>query len=194
MEFLKGFLNKSKEKYLKSGFSKSKFLLVVGICGIILIGFSGMVGKKSTQNRKDEDYNSKKKQMEYVKELEDKIKGVVSAITGDENCVVAVTLEGGSEYVYLDQSTTDKNTTEDVKKDGSTTKDSEKSTKEFIVVKGEDGSENALIVTEKSPSVRGVAIVSYGVSDKNKEQISETLSAMLGVHIRKISITSKLNQ
>lgn len=51
--------------------------------------------------------------------------------------------------------------------------------------------QTALVVTEKKPSVRGVAIVTDGITETSKEQIMQSVSSMLGIASRRISITAK---
>lgn len=163
-----------------------KFALpLIGIAGIILIGLS------SCQDNSDTNQVITKEDSTYCTELEGKISQLVAAITGDKNCVVAVTLENGNEYIYADQNTLDTDQSEDTGEDGTTTRETQKSKQEYIIVEGQDGVQTALIVTERKPAVRGVAIVSGGLSDYNKEQVLSSVSSMLGISSRKINISQK---
>ncbi len=163
-----------------------KFALpLIGIAGIILIGLSSCQDNTKTGQVITQGDSS------YCTELEEKISELVSAITGDENCVVAVTLENGNEYIYADQNTLDTDQSEDTGQDGTTTRETQKSKQEYIIVEGQDGVQTALIVTERKPAVRGVAIVSGGLSDYNKEQVLSSVSSMLGISSRKINISQK---
>ena len=72
---------------------------------------------------------------------------------------------------------------------GLTTKESKKSEQEYIIVEGKDGTQTALVVTEKKPSIRGVAIVAGGINNMNYDLISSCISSMLGIASRKISIS-----
>lgn len=183
MEYLK----KVKELFVSKG--KSSVILALGIAGIVFIALAGNSNDKETvEVQANVNVDS-----EYCAELEEKIKSLVSAITGDTDCIVVVTLETGNEYVYADQNTTDSDRTAD-SGDGSTVnKESLKESQEYIIIKGSDGGENALVVTEKKPQVRGVAIVSAGLDEVNKENISKSVTAMLGITSRKISITAKIS-
>ena len=162
---------------------KTSALLLLAVVGGLLILFSGAEKDKPVSA---EPYYS---DSDYCAETEAKIKGLVAAITGDNDCIVAVTLETGSEYIYADQ----KSTNTDLSKEGKdgATKESEKSEQEYIIVKSGDGSEEALIVTEKKPTIRGVAIVSGGITATNEASILNAVSSVLGISSRKISITNK---
>lgn len=174
---------------IKSLFCKNnKNYLLFGLCilGILLLSFSGGFKKdkaiaQNSIKQNDED---------YCKTIEDKIKELVTAITGNKTCIVAVTLENGSEYIYANQNTVDTNQTEDKANDNVATKESHKKSQEYIIIEGSNGEESALIVTEKKPGVRGVAIVAAGVNNMNYDIISSSVSAMLGIPDRKISIAS----
>lgn len=179
-------------EYIKSrlsGISKTSIALIIGIAGIILIGASVMFDNKSKQ----EDVSKEKLQSdsEYCELLESKLKNLVSAITGDNECIVAITLESSNEYIYADQTKTDNDQTKDEAQNGITTKESQKNEQEYIIVKNKDGSEQALVITEKKPGIRGVAVVSSGLDNEKTEQIQNTVTAMLGITARKISITSR---
>lgn len=171
-------------KKLFKGNKKTTTFIFLGILGMLLIAFSGL----GSEDPAVIESTSLKNNDGYSKELEGKIKKLVTAITGNENCVVAVTLENSGEYIYANQNTLDTNQTEDKKSDVVTTKESHKSEQEYIIVEGKDGEQTALIVTEKKPSIRGVAIVARGVNNMNYDLILDSVSAMLGVPGRKISI------
>lgn len=179
-------MDKLKEiiKNFPKGNKKSHLLLIIGILGILLIAFSEVGVKKSSAA----ETVSKIDDTVYCKELEDKIKELVSAITGNSDCIVGVTLENGSEYIYADQNTLDTDQTEDKGTDAVTTKESHKQKQEYIIIEGENGEQNALIITEKKPGVRGVAIVASGINNMNYDLILSSVSSMLGIPTRKISL------
>jgi len=176
-------LTKSIKKLLKSN-KKATLIFIIGLIGIFMIAFGGLEQASSDET----STASRQSDEEYCKEIENKIKELVTAITGNDNCIVAVTLENTGEYIYANQNTLDTNQTEDKASDTVITKESHKSEQEYIIVKGKDGEQTALVVTEKKPGVRGVAIVASGINNMNYDLISSSVSAMLGIPGRKISI------
>lgn len=172
------------KKYFK-GNKKTTAFIFIGIIGMLFIAFSGIDSDKAAVK---ESTDIRQSNEGYCNEIEEKIKKLVTAITGNGNCVVAVTLENSGEYIYANQNTLDTNQTEDKKSDVITTKESHKSEQEYIIVEGKDGEQTALIVTEKKPGIRGVAIVASGINNMNYDLISDSVSAMLGVPGRKICI------
>ena len=172
-------------KKLFKGKSKTRFFIILAVIGIVFIALSG------TKNDSSENIKTITKQSdtEYCARLEEKITELVTAITGNKTCVVAVTLENSGEYVYADQNKLDLNQTEDKNDVGLTTKESKKSEQEYIIVEGKDGTQTALVVTEKKPSIRGVAIVAGGINNMSYDLISSCISSMLGISSRKISIS-----
>ena len=171
-------------KNLFKGKSKTSLFIILAVIGIILIAFSG-----TKSDSPDAVANRGQSDAEYCAQLEEKITELVTAITGDKTCVVAVTLENSGEYVYADQNKLDLNQTEDKNDVGLTTKESKKSEQEYIIIDSKDGTQTALVVTEKKPSIRGVAIVAGGINNMNYDLISSCISSMLGIASRKISIS-----
>ncbi len=171
-----------------SKLKKKQIIIIIGIVGILLIGLSSTIQKDKPTVSTDSLNQSDD---EYCKQLENKVSELVMAITGDKKCIVAVTLENSNEYIYADQNKIDSDETEDKTGSDITTKQTHKTEQEYIIIEGENGKESALIVTEKKPSVRGVAIVSNGINELTKQHILEAVASMLGVADRKISITPK---
>lgn len=177
-----------KEKLKGLNLKNKKLLLpVLGIIGILLIGFSSVNDKQQATP----SISIKQTDAEYCNELELKIKSLVSAITGDTDCIVAVTLESSGEYIYANQNTVDTDQSEDTGGGSTTTRQTHKSEQQYIIVEGENGEQSALVVTEKKPNVRGVAIVTAGLNDINFEEVLSSVSSMLGVASRKINISQK---
>lgn len=178
-----------KWKILLTGQKRLSLLVALGLIGILLIAASGLFSEKKSEQTGE---HLAVDDTEYCLVLEQKVSALVSAITGDTDCIVAVTLENGNEYIYADQNTIDSDHSEDNADGGVTTKESRKSEQQYIIVEDGSGAETALIVTEKKPSVRGVAIVAAGVDDATSARLLDAVSSMLGVAERKISITPRV--
>lgn len=107
----------------------------------------------------------------YIKSLEEKIAGIASQIIGG-TAEANLTLETGTEYVYLDQNTIEE----------------QKNEQSYIVIEDGQGGEKALIVTEKMPQIRGVVVVAKGATNLETEAIKSSVAALLNIRSSKISV------
>ncbi len=153
---LKKFAGRLKTDLLKS---KSNFLIVLGIVGLVLILISSFDFSESgsTVKTQGSQVSFKSESLEYTEMLEEKLETVISDMLGNSPVTVMVTLESSTEYVFADEIKTDA----DVYKDQSAFKieQSDSNQKTYIVVKDADGNESPVIVTEIMPIVRGVVVV-----------------------------------
>lgn len=102
----------------------------------------------------------------YERELEGRIKELCSSVRGVSNVRVAVTLEGGFEYVYA----TDE--------------------KGKPVTVGSGSSASAVVLRRETPKIAGVGIVCTGGGDENtKNRLISLVSAAYGVGSNRIFIT-----
>lgn len=108
---------------------------------------------------------------QYISTLEEKIANIASQIVGAP-AEANLTLETGTEYVYLDQNTIEE----------------QKNEQSYIVIEDGLGGEKALIVTEKMPQIRGVVVVAKGASDLETEAIKSSVAALLNIRSSKISV------
>ena len=167
-----------------------KLLIILGISGILLIFisslFSGDKNDEKSNVKSDETYTTN----EYCSMLEDDIKDIVTGITGDKNPTVVVTLESGIRYSYASADETDTSSSTGSANDQS----SESKKQSYITVKTADGGEQALIVTEIMPEVRGVAIIcAGGNSDITAEKIKNAVTAALNITSKRVYISGGTN-
>ena len=156
-----------KDKILKLLEDKKKtnivllFLVLVGLIFVLM----PITKEEEKPSASHFDHN------EYITSLEEKIADIASKIVGGE-ATATLTLETGTEYVYLDQ-----NTTEEQKKEQS-----------YIVIEDSSGGEKALIVTEKMPLIRGVVVVAKGANNGQVEAVKTAVAALLNIRSSKISV------
>ena len=170
---------------LKQIIQNPKALVIVGVCGIVLIFISSLFSNgdsEKTTDTKTDTYNVE----EYCKLLEDDVKSIVTGITGDKHPTVVVTLESGVRYSYVSADETDTSSST-----GSTSDQLSESKKQsYITVKTADGGEQALIVTEIMPEVRGVAIIcSGGNAEATAEKIKNAVTAALNITSKRVYIS-----
>ena len=174
-------MNNPFKKYIEK-IKNPKFLVIIGIVGILLIFLSSFMSD-NTQNSKD--IKTEISAEEYREQLETDIKKIVRQITGSKSVEVIVTLESGIRYKYADireGATTDK-TESDAISTSSELKEG------YVTVKTADGGEEALLVTRQMPEVRGVAIVCAGGDDAYiAEKIENTVTAALNITSQRVHI------
>lgn len=163
---------------------KPKMIFALGMAGILLIGFSSFFSGDTKAKEKNATTQSSAEI--YCKALEEKVKDLVFAVTGDRKATVAITLESGVKYTYADDTKTSLS-----EKNGETVTDkSDESENKYIVVKNADGSETALLISEKMPEVRGVTVVCSPVNC-TRQDVEDAVKAMLGITSQRICVLIK---
>ena len=166
-------------------YKKPKYLIIIGLAGIILIALSSLFTCEKAENM---PYSESFDTEEYRVSLEKSILSVVKDITGDKKATVLITLQNGVRYSYADDVKTDTDLT-----DGEKTKQSRKSSESFhITVKDSSGDEKALVVTENMPEIRGVAIICENGDDEYvREKIESAVMAALDITSKRVYITGR---
>ncbi len=151
-----------------------KVIFFLGLAGILLIYLSSMFPHSEDKSARTDTVDSASA---YCAELEDKVRALVSGITGSKNISVVITLDSGKQYIYADEGRT------------TTTDDSDDRQQSYTIIKSADGEENGLLVTEYLPQVRGVAIVCDALSGEAKERVCSAVMAALDISSKKIYVT-----
>ncbi len=150
-----------------------KIIFFLGLAGILLIYLSSVL----PQDEKKTVAVTGDSASAYCAELEDKVRELVSGITGSKNISVIITLDSGKQYVYADEGRT------------TTTDDSDDRQQSYTIIKSADGEENGLLVTEYLPQVRGVAIVCDALSSEAEERVRSAVMSALDISSKKIYVT-----
>jgi len=138
-------------------------ILLLAVIGILLIIFSGYSG--TSNKNKPSDPPQYTDVSFYTSYLENRICELCLNVTGIEEAVVFLTLDCSSEYVYSEDRASD-----------------------FLILSGSDG-EQALMLYEIYPRVRGVAVVCTGGDlPRVRETVTELLSAALDLPSNKIKV------
>ncbi len=178
-------MNDILNKYV-SKLRSPKTLIIVGILGIALIFISSFPGKGETVEKPDTA--GAVTAQEYREQLEKDIADMVTDITGSKRVSVIVTLENGVKYSYAD---TKEKTASD--KTDNAVKSSDTELREgYVTVKTKDGGEQALLITEQMPEIRGVAVVCEGGDlEPINEKIKNTLTAALNITSKRVYICGR---
>lgn len=122
---------------------------------------------------------------EYTRELEERLVSIISAIDGAGETRVMITLESGSEEVYLSNFDYGENS-------DSSGKNSYERKDEFVIIDGSSGQEG-IVVRTAEPKVRGVAVVCSGAgSEAVCAEIVEAVTALLDISSARVSV-AKMN-
>ena len=167
-----------------------KLLVILGIFGIALIVISSIIPSGSEKKEKSAAATAYTAD-EYRTALENDINNIVTGITGDKNPTVVIILESGIRYCYARQDETDTSSSTGEKNDQS----SESKKQSYITVKTSDGGEQALIVTEIMPEVRGVARICLGGNNEaTTEKIKNAVTAALNITTKRVYISGGTGQ
>ena len=135
-------------------------VIALVLAGVVLLVFFGGFGQNSTKQQ-DSLYSFS----EYVNNLENKIKSVISQIDGVGDCDVAITFAGGIEQEYLFS-------TESQQKDNMTIQ------KNTLV----NSSGKPIVLREKMPEIQGVIVVADGAGIASvRLEIIKAVQALLKV-------------
>lgn len=145
-------------------------LAAAGLIGIFLIFLSGYLPQKEEEVQNVQEEMTVSETEKYARELEKSLADIVSRISGAGETKVLVTMEKGSQTVYARE---EKKTTQST--GGSETglgrsEENESTETKYILIKGADGSQQALAVMEVEPVVKGVIIVCQGGSNPVVQQ------------------------
>ena len=170
---------------LKKGLKSPKALVIIGVFGIFLIGISSIFGgdKKEVQTV---EYAVNFSEEDYCEDLENKVKRIVTDITGDRKPTVVVTLKSGIKYSYADSLKED----DESRKGEKSEEKSKSSSKTYITVKSQDGGEEPLIITYAMPEIRGVAVIcDEGDDAEINEKIKNAVTAAFNITSKRVFIT-----
>lgn len=171
---------------LKNILLKPKVLTIGGIVAMVLIMFSSWGTSKEKKPVEKAVFDSET----YRQTLEENVRQIVGGITGDQNATVVVTLESGVKYHYADDKKSDKSTS------GGTEnrKETDSQSTQTITVRGSDGGEQALLVTEWMPEVRGVAVICRnGDHEEIAEKITNAVTSAFHITSQRVYIAGGTN-
>ncbi len=164
----------SHKKFLTEIFSNDKYkkiIIIAGFTGVALIFISGIIkpNEKNVNNRYEE--KSSITTDEYVGKLENSLKNMISSIKGVGECKVMVTIENGTQTIYATEAKKNTEDTED-SSDGNIKRKqkSDDSETKYITIRGPNGEEKALSITEVQPTIKGVVVVCAGGDDPSVQQ------------------------
>lgn len=149
---------------MKFKLDRSKIsIIALASIGILLIALNGIFGKLSVE---DSDEQRRYTDIDfYTGYLEKRISDLCQSIDGITDATVFLTLDCSNEYVYSEDNASD-----------------------VLILSGNSG-EQAVLLYEIYPRVRGVAVVCTGGDlPRIRETVTELLAASLGLPSSKIKV------
>lgn len=172
-------VHKKAEEIMKALTGDKKLLRIVfflGIGGILLIYLSTLFPVGSSQEQEELPEEPAGWQ-EYQHRLEQDLRRVVSAVTGEENPAVMITLENAGRSVYAEDA-------RESRQEGG--KESQSS---HVVLEDSTGAQHGLTVTQLQPEVKGVVIVCEGAGDSAvREKLVNAARTVLGVSSARVCV------
>lgn len=157
------------------GDKKMIIILAVGSFGMILLlisSFTGNANDKKTQSAEKttlaavSDFSVS----EVENALEEKLRNMVNGIKGAGNADVMVTVASSGEYVYAENQKTQSD-------DNSLSED-----REIVIHKSTGNGDSGLVISVKSPSILGVAVIcDGGESAVVASEIKNMVTSLFGI-------------
>ncbi len=153
-----------------------KQLYGILIIGVVALLFSSRFSESKTEPTESElfDYVS------YTQSLEDNLRRLLNHIQGISEAEVMITLESGFEDVPA---------YETEKEELDTTAEEQK---KFIVLKKKGGSEEAFVLKEHFPKIKGVLVVAKGVEHSETERnVVEAVKTIFNISSSRVKVLEK---
>jgi len=165
--------------------SKYKYVVLIAIVGIFLIFLSTTNSKKENIKKPKTEKLEKQTPEEYVEQLEKKLNNIISKIKGVGRSEVLITIENGVENVYANSEKKATNSNENVSGKMSTRNDTQK---DVVVIDTHEGKQ-ALVVTQKEPTIKGVLVVCDGADNVSVvEKVTDAVSKSLNIKKNRLSV------
>lgn len=157
-------------------------MLIAACAALVLLMLLWPMDTKNTENEAPETVELTAG--DYTRALSAQIAQMVSAITGESEPQVTVTLRTMGETMYATEDKQSEKSAEEYSGESLN-----RTQKTYILVKAADGSQKPLIVTKTEPEIRGVVVVSRGGGDpKMREKIVEAVKTALDLSSTQVCV------
>lgn len=165
-------------------FEKKNILFLLGVIGIVLIGFSEMVKPNEKPSPKTKSANESKPIQQMEQELEKRLEQLVREVEGAGEVKVMVTFENIGETVYA---LNEQRQNESLKEKQKQTNKTQVQTSHVFSNTGQKG--EALVETQRLPQVQGVAVVAQGAANATvTRRVTELVSTVLQLPTNRVSV------
>lgn len=141
-----------------------KIIYILGVVGIVMLLFSPGA---SDENLKKAEADLKEN--DYCEKLEERLEEILPSIAGVGNVDVMITAKNYGKLLLAE--------------------DENSQNRQTVILNQKGGGEDTKIVEEKLPEIQGVIIAADGgKSDKVKKDVTDAVTALLGVETHKIKV------
>ncbi len=157
-----------------------RLVVLLGLCGIALLALSSLdFGDGEAQDEKGQ-LQQAQDGSQYARRLEADLCRVVTAVTGEKDPVVMVTLENSGRSIYA---------ADERRQAGGDGEEERESA--HVILEDREGAQSPLTVTEQWPKVQGVVIVSRKAQDPAvREQLVNAAKTALGVSSARVWVAT----
>lgn len=181
MENKKALLSRMREIW-KTPEKRSRWIVILGICGILLIFLSSLGGKKEKAQPVLEEQTASA----YAAALQEDLTQMIHKISGAGETQVLVTLQNDGETLYATEEKSDRDNTQS---GGEITSERESREENYVLIDGADG-RDALVRTRMEPVIKGVVVVCEGGDDPvTANRILDAVTTALAISSAKVCIT-----
>ena len=161
---------------------KLTIVLLIGVVGVIMLIFVRSDSETKTSPEKSEmttaaNYST----YDIEKIFENKLTEIISQINGAGKTSVVVSVASSGEYVYAKNIKTENDN------------DSMSEDSEIVIYESQNGADEGLVISIKSPDVIGVAIVCEGgESSVVKAEITKLVTSLFGIGADRVYVGNKV--
>ena len=169
---------------------KIKIIVCVAILAILFVLYQNFIGVSDFDTDKTITTSSSKysyyvSSIDYCKEVEEKLKKVLSNLDSVGNIEVMVTLDSSMELVFAESN---KNSNSSSIFDTTINDDAKESVSSPIIIDA-NGKEEPLIIKEILPKIKGVLVVCSGTNNvSSKLDIMYAVQSLLGIDLNNIQV------
>lgn len=195
MEFIKDLYKKiindsSGQDKTKKNIQNLAIFIMIGIALLLVSGF--LTGNNKKAINTNETLNKKIVNNEYLDEydvmLENKIKNILSQISGVGKVSVAITYSSGKEIVPMQDIKQNELKTNENDREGGVRSTIQVDTDNKTVI-NQEAETKPVVLKELPPEVKGVIVVADGAKNQSiKIDISKAVSTALGISLSKIEV------
>ena len=176
---------------------KLPLLLLVIAAALLLMQLENIIGRGREEGdalfELDSAETFLEKEITPEKEIEERLEKILREIEGAGEVKVLITFISSSEFKYAYSIDSVKKETMERDQEGGIREITERTEKsQLILSRNTQGNEEAILLLENYPKVKGVLVVAQGArSPWIKEDITQAVQSILGVRAHKVTVLSR---